>query len=294
MLRVKLQTSWHFRTIGLGTINYRAASKRLAREAESTGLFKSCIGYNENYLKDFSPEFWNDHKKVLKARTPGFGWYIWKPEFIRVSLANIPPGHGLMYCDAGNYISTTSSDLELLSTYLNLATEHNIVASNSQDFIEERYSSADLMNLLSLDAKSRKTNQYMAGFLLIVNSKEGRKFANSWAAIACAENHKYLLPENHSTQISGFDTHRHDQAILSCLLKSYSKPPVVIGNKIDDGCIRAVRHRFGHRFKNPNFTALVFYKTLAFFSKSKLALEHRIIKNSLYLRPTNHRNYREI
>ena len=65
-----------------------------------------------------------------------------------------------MYCDAGNYISTTNSDLDLLSTYLNLASEHNIVASNSQDFIEERYSSADLMNLLSLDAKSRKTNQY--------------------------------------------------------------------------------------------------------------------------------------
>jgi len=292
MLQFELKTNWHFRTIGLGTVNYRAASKRLAKEAKSTGIFKTSIGYNEKILKDFSPKFWNDHKTILKARTPGFGWYVWKPEFIKICLANIPQGHGLMYCDAGNYISTKKSDLELLSTYFNLASEQNIVASNDQNFVEEQYSSADLMNLLLLDSKDRKSNQFMAGFLLITNTPEGINFANSWSTLACINDHNYLIPESNVSDIKGFDTHRHDQAILSCLLKRNSKISVKIGDKINDGCIRAVRHRFGYRFKNPNFVSMVFYKTIAIISRFRLAVERRIFKNALYLRPNSHLTYK--
>jgi len=291
MNQVKLKTNWHFRTIGLGTINYRAASKRLASEAEATGLFQTAVGCDEKFLREFSVEFWRDHKSVLKARVPGFGWYVWKPEFIRLSLENIPVGHGLMYCDAGNYISQEKLSLELLSTYLNLASEQNIIASNNQNFIEEQYSSADLMNFLSLGVKERKSNQFMAGFLLITNTLEGRTFINNWSSLACVNNHNYLIPESNLSTIKGFDTHRHDQAILSCLLKSISKQSVNIGDKFNDGCVRAVRHRFGYRYKNPNYASKVFYKTISLFSRFKLALERRIFRNALHQRPNPHLNY---
>lgn len=288
MVDFKLKTTWHFRTIGLGTINYRAASKRLAREALSTGLFQTSNGYSEKDLKHMSPQFWSDHKNVLKARIHGFGWYLWKPELIRTSLNQIPLGHGLMYCDAGNYISLEKSDLALLSNYLNLATKHNILASNDQDFIEEHYSSQELMDLLSLTNEQRKSNQFMAGFILIVNSPEGRTFANSWSSIACANDHNYLLPKLSFSPMKEFVNNQHDQAIFSCLLKNQNKPSIKIGDKFNPGCVRALRHRYGFKYDNPSLISVNLYKSIAIISRIKLALERRIFKNSFSLRPTQH------
>lgn len=288
MVDFKLKTTWHFRTIGLGTINYRAASKRLAGEALSTGLFQTSNGYSEKDLKHMSPQFWSDHKNVLKARIHGFGWYLWKPELIRTCLNQIPLGHGLMYCDAGNYISLEKSNLALLSNYLNLATKHNILASNDQDFIEEHYSSQELMDLLSLTNEQRKSNQFMAGFMLIVNSPEGRTFANSWSSIACANDHNYLLQKLSFSPIKEFVYNQHDQAIFSCLLKNQNKPSIKIGDKFNLGCVRALRHRYGFKYDNPSLISVSFYKSIAIISRIKLALERRIFKNSSSLRPTQH------
>jgi hypothetical protein len=111
--------------------------------------------------------------------------------------------------------------------------------------------------------------------------------------LACINNHNYLIPESNSTFVKGFDTHRHDQAILSCLLKSLSKQSVIIGDKFNNGCIRAVRHRFGYRFKNPNSILKGYYKIISLFSRYKLALERRIFNKALHQRPKPHMNYTE-
>ena len=133
----------------------------------------------------------------------------------------------------------------------------------------------------------------MAGFLLVTNTIEGRTFINEWRSLACMNNHNYLIPESNATFVKGFDTHRHDQAILSCLLKNFSKQSVKIGDKFSDGCIRAVRHRFGYRYKDPNPIVKVFFKTISMLSRYRLALERRIFSNALYQRPKPHVNYTE-
>lgn len=275
MFDKSLRIVWHFRTIGLGSINYRFASKRLAKEVSNIGLFSTSIGYDEKFLKKFSPEFWSDHKNILKARNPGYGWWVWKPEFIRMCLERIPDGHGLMYSDAGNYIGTTQRDSENISAYLNFASEHNVVGSNSQDFVEKDWSSPDLMNLLNLNDSARNSNQFLGGFLLITNSLEGRDFISKWANLVCIENHRFLIPgpdsDNSSHQRS------HDQSVLSCLLKQASKPSVYVGDKSNLGSIRAVRHRYGFSFHNASKTSVVIFKTIYIFSRIRLALQRRLL-----------------
>lgn len=274
MLVKTLNNVWHFRTIGLGTINYRAASKRLAKEVSGMGLFATSIGYDEKFLLKTSPDFWDAHKKMLKARNPGFGWWVWKPEFIRMCLSRIPEGHGLMYSDAGNYIGTASSDSENLSAYLNFAIKNNIVGSNSQDFIEKNWSSPDLMNLLNLDSAARNSNQFLGGFLLVTNTSQGREFVSKWANLVCKENHRFLMPgpdSDHSSNVGS-----HDQSILSCLLKQASKPSVFIGDKKKLGTIRAIRHRYAFPVHDANKISVVIFKTVFFLSRTRLALERRI------------------
>jgi len=285
-----LSNVWHFRTIGLGTINYRVASKRLAKEVSSLRLFATSKGYDEKYLRKFSPDFWKAHKNMLKARNPGFGWWVWKPEFIRMCMERIPEGHGVMYSDAGNYIGTTPSDSENISVYLNLASKHNVIGSNSQDFLEKDWSSPDLMNLLKLDASARNSNQFLGGFLLVTNTSEGRDFVSKWANLVCIENHKFLMSSLNSKYSSINSS--YDQSILSCLLKKASKPSVYIGDKIKLGSIRAVRHRFGFPFHDANKSSVVIFKTIFFLSRIRLALERRIFpglnNRKLYLKYCSH------
>jgi len=273
-----LSNVWHFRTIGLGTINYRLASKRLAKEVSSMRLFSTSIGYDEKFLMKYSPDFWNAHKRMLKARNPGFGWWVWKPEFVRICLESIPVGHGLMYSDVGNYIGTTPSDSENISAYLNFASKHNIVGSNSQGFIEKDWSSPDLMNLLNLDFLARNSNQFLGGFLLITNTLEGRELVSKWVNLACKENHRFLMPSpnsDHSLYVGSYD-----QSILSCLLKQASKPSVFIGDKNKLGTIRAIRHRFAFPFYDAGKTSVVIFKTIFFLSRIRLALERKIFSRS--------------
>jgi hypothetical protein len=193
MNQLNLKSSWHFRTIGLGTINYRAGARRLAKEALSTGLFETSVGFDEKHLKQNSELFWGNHKQILKSRTHGFGFYVWKPEFIKLALAGIPENHGLMYCDAGNLISRKFDDIRVLGSYLNLASESNIVGSNSQNFIERDWSPRELMDHLNLSEINRDSPQFLGGFLLITNTPEGRQFVEQWSDLACQENHNEIV-----------------------------------------------------------------------------------------------------
>jgi len=283
-----LQTSWHFRTIGLGTANYRAASRRLANEANSLGIFSSSSGYDEKFLKEMAPAFWNDHKEILKARFPGFGWWVWKPEFVKKSLERIPEGHGLLYCDSGNFINPNQQDVSTLASYMNLASLHGVVASNSQSFIEEDWSETTLMDLLEIPLYARKESQFMAGFILITNSKAGKQFVEHWSKLSCIDDHRYLIPIKPVSNVPTFYRTSYDQSIFSCLMKHYSLPSVFIGDKSTPGCVRAVRHRFGYKFNESKTPRFVFFKILSILSRVKLFLERRIFPVSLNTRPRNH------
>lgn len=283
-----LTGKWHFRTIGMGTINYRAAAKRLAKEVFTTGLFDSSIGHDENFLKKELPDFWINHKRVLKARIHGFGWWVWKPEYIRMSLSKIPSGDGLLYLDAGSFISPDPIDLKLLIEYLNMAMRESIVGSNSQDFLEEDYTSAEILDRLELSNRDRKSNQFYGGFLMLRNNSKANDLVNEWSELICKDNHAFLLPKRSSNDPKEFIHHAHDQAILSCLLKKYSAKSVKIGDKNSNGCIRLVRHKFGHKYLKPSLTSRYFYQAINFISRIKLAIERRFFKNFLSIPSINH------
>lgn len=282
--------SWHFRSIGLGTFNYRMASKRIAREADSLNLFKTSIGFNDKYLQENLTTFWVDHQKILKARFPGFGWYIWKPFFIYNLLVSLPLGDGLIYCDAGNIFDTRPESILSIKTYMKLTTEQGIVGSNSQIFVEENYSSKSLLDYLDIDLEDRKTPQFLGGFLMLINRPDVVDIVKKWCDLACQDDHNFLIPRNIDYEIDEFDSHKHDQAILSSLLKKYKKPSVIIGDKFNPGCIRAVRHRYGYKFEEKNPIIKIFYKSIYLFSKYKLATQRRIFKTYEVTRPPFHLN----
>jgi hypothetical protein len=280
--------NWHFRTLGMGTINYRKSASRLASEVMSSGLFTSSIGWSEEYLQENSPKFWKNHAAILKARVPGFGWWIWKPEFMRLSLNEIPEGDGLFYLDAGSFVDTAEQGLSQLNSYLDLGEAHSVLAAHGQEFKERNYSSSKLMNHLALSSAQQDSSQHYAGCLFVRNNRQGREFIDEWSHLACANQHEFLYPKERASEDKDLVHHMYDQAILSCLIKSHNFPSIEIGDKGKDGAIRVLRHRFAFGIYERKSSTLIFYRLVSILSRIRLAIEHRIFRKSLKLRPLDH------
>ena len=272
----------------MGTVNYRKSASRLASEVMSSSLFISSMGRCEKYLQENSPKFWNNHAEILKARVPGFGWWIWKPEYIRLCLSEIPEGDGLFYLDSGSFVDATEEGVSQLKSYLDLAEVHSVLAAHGQEFRERDYSSSALMNLLELSPAQRHSPQHYAGCLFVRNNKQGRDFIDEWSYLACANQHEYLYPSARMPEDEVLIHHMYDQAILSCLVKSHRIPSIEIGDKGKKGAIRVLRHRFAYSVYEERSWFIYYYKMVSISSKIRLAIEHRLFRKSLTLRPLNH------
>jgi len=283
-----LVDKWHFRTIGMGTINYRAASKRLAKEVFDTGLFSTSIGFTESFFKTKKSNFWENHKSDLKAYIPGFGWWIWKPEFIKICLKSIPEGDGLMYLDSGSFVGNNEKDLIQIVEDLNLASIEEIIGSNTQEFIEKQYCSNEILNEFKLSPIDQESNQFYGGFLLLKNTSKSYNIINEWSQYICKENHKYLIPKIKPSQENGLIHHMYDQAILSCILKKNKVKSIYIGDKSHAGSIRMIRHRFGYsKFENKKIPKIT-YQMIEFGSRLRLAILRRILIHKIISGPKKH------
>jgi len=274
----------------MGFINYRASASRLAAEVDDTGLFSTSVAWDENDLRRMSPQFWNDHQDVLKARTPGFGWWVWKPYFLMHSLLSIPEGEGLLYLDAGCIINSDVDSVKTISDFMKLTEAQKVSGSNSDYFSEDLYTCNDLLDYMQISSSQRTTSQFCAAILFVVNDYEGREFIEEWCKMVCMDDHRWLLPNRFETENPpNFIHHMYDQATLSCLLKSKSKISVHTGNKTTPGAIRLARHRFAYSIDEKSFPKITYYKFLQKLSRISLAVQHRVYRSSLTIRPQSHK-----
>jgi hypothetical protein len=267
----------------MGSVNYRIASRRLAHEFESTKLTLSSEGYDEKFLKEESPEFWQSHRKMLKPYIPGFGYWVWKAEFIRKTLNQIPENETLLYLDAGSFVDTRSETRNGLVQTLQEISSSSFGGSNAQDFREKDFCSSDLLNLLGIDSNGRNSNQFFGGFIFLKNNEQGREIVSQWATLICQDNHRFLVPTEYELpNDKNFVHHAYDQAIISCLFKKFQATNVLVGDRSTSGCIRLLRHRLATRYENPNILLANLFQAIGFLSRIKNGIIRRyILRNRL-------------
>lgn len=281
--------NWHFRTLGMGSVNYRSAARRLAQEASRTGLFETSVGFNERDFRIENSDFWKDHKSVMHSRVPGFGWWSWKPYFILNSLLSIPEGDGLLYLDAGSVIKSDEESVLKIREYMDLISASSIMGSNTDFFPEEKYTSRDLLDYLRLTNQQRSESQYCAAIAFIVNDSKGRAFVREWCYLVCVDDHKWLIPLETNVAIhKDFKHHMYDQSSFSCLMKTYFGLSVDTGNKDVDGAIRLARHRYGFGLQESRPHIKFFFQFLHLANRVNLAIQRRLFKGSLVRRPNSH------
>ena len=212
----------HLTYFGDNSFNY--GKKRLKTQAENFGIFKSIQEFGENDLND---NFWNKHASKMMTRrlsqpSKFYGYYAIKPHFVSKALENIPENDVLLFLDAGCELNNRGK--KRMIEYYEEANQ-----SNGLFFYinhpEIRWTKMDTYRkIMGDDDNHFMTSQIIGGIYFVKNNSFMREFVNTWKNLCIENNGNYLDDspsklKNHSI----FTENRHDQSILSLLLKKSSE-----------------------------------------------------------------------
>lgn len=220
-------------TYGSGKFKY--SSKRVSKEAESLGFFSKVFVFSESDLPisiKSSPLFYNNK---------GGGFWLWKPYIIDKVLNEIEEGDIVVYSDAGNELFNSDKWSEyfiLLKNYDSIFFQYKENFNYGWNKFNSEYNDSPKLKfwtksstvnhfreLFSSDNDWLEKNKIWAGLIFIKKTKHTQDLIKEWLTnmlffphIVCD-----LFEYEKINQIEGFSQHRHDQSILSILIRFYYK-----------------------------------------------------------------------
>ena len=207
-----------------GDKNYSIGKNRIRKQAENFGIFKSIQEFSED---DLTGEFWEDHAKKMMMPREGmpdrfYGYYACKPYFVGKALRNIPEGEVLLYVDSGCELN--KNGMKMMEQYYNECLENNAVFF-SLNLPEIQWTKMDTYrHIVGPDDSHMVTRQIISGIFLMKHNPLMIEIADKWKELCIEEGGRFLDDspsklENHHI----FNEHRHDQSILSLMMKIYSQ-----------------------------------------------------------------------
>ncbi len=206
---------------------FRDAQILNTKTALSKGGFENVFECNPDLI---DRKFLKKYSQIFSSPT-GYGYWLWKPYFIKKYLSKISNGEILIYADSGSYFIRSAKPLaELTNVY-----KQDIIPF-SLPYMEESWTKRDAFVLMGCDNLNfRKELQRLGGFIVIKKSKFSIRFVDEYF--------KYCLNKNILTDIENlsqrknyktFVEHRHDQSVFSLLSKKYKlqafRDPSQFGN----------------------------------------------------------------
>ena len=178
---------------------------------------------DEHYIygpDDIDSEFKEKNKDILN-RPRGNGYWLWKSYFIyKTFREKLNEGDYLIYTDAG--ILFMNSTYQLIDF---LKKQKKEMWFYRLDIKERRYTKRDAFVLMDADTPFySETYQYMAGIQVYKKSKYTEKFLEK---LIYFSQDKRIITDDRNTQglqnYPGFKDNRHDQTVLSLLIKKFGE-----------------------------------------------------------------------
>lgn len=191
----------------------------------------------------------------------GFGYFWWKPFIIRKALEATMPDGVVFYSDCGRYdggFRLGRGVGQLLSAYRKTGFAGVEVPQFGASRMWTRKECFD--GLDGVGGDSGEMPQIQATFSLWINNPETLAFVRKWE-LACRVPSYICDPTGDELlqQHSQFIAHRHDQSILSILVRKYRFPFIQLANRIDLPILRLLRrsHVANVEMKKVEFVARV-------------------------------------
>lgn len=215
---------WLFVTFGGGMYRWRRAAQRIAREVSPASPSLETLVATERSLPT---SFRTEHADILRSGR-GYGYWIWKPYLLLRALDQSRP-RGVVYLDAGSTVNLSTP--EARKRWADYVEHAEDVGGTffQMDLTEEAWTKPELLEHLALDEPDRRSGQIMGGHLFLHNRRDARELLQQWYAMCCLRAYCFLDDSRWDPELAPgpFVEHRHDQSILSCLIKANGQPGAI-------------------------------------------------------------------
>jgi hypothetical protein len=197
---------------------YMPSAKFQLETALKKGKVDEILCYN---LADIDEEFKNKNKDILDFGTGRrHGCYLWKPYFVNKALLSIEYGDFLIYMDAaGGYYR---SGVHNIVSYM-VKNNINMIGSRRYKYLEKHWTKRDAFVYMDCDEKKYINQcQCWAGFFILRKTEETINIMSEW--LKYAQDYRIITDADNvcgMDNYEGFVENRHDQSILSILMKKY-------------------------------------------------------------------------
>lgn len=208
-----------FLAFGGPTQGFYDAIDRIKKEAEDINVFDKILTYTDKDLKK-DEEFWKIHGDRSNNNKRGYGYWAWKPYLIKKELDKLDDNDILFYVDVGCTINKDGRKrlLEYIDM-LKTSKETGIIGFHLLH-TEKKYTKKLLLREFGFENNKDvlDSGQFISTLVPIIKNKHSMNIVNEW--------YKYnsnfdLVNDVTENEYPEFIEHRHDQSILSLLLKKY-------------------------------------------------------------------------
>ena len=198
--------------------NWKGARKRIMRTKQNSIFLGGIHIFDEDWLISNNPDF-QQHLNFLKNHKKGAGLWIWKPYLVKTFFDLFPNVNQIVYLDAGCELNLNSLSLKRLQFYLDSAKETGGVFFQLSQ-LESRYTSPELLALHKSEI-TRTSGQIMATCFVLQRKNQTLNLLAEWIQLSTYDDYHYLIGAKGESFTLGKTAieHRHDQSILSLLVK---------------------------------------------------------------------------
>lgn len=172
-------------------------------------------------IADMDDAFQKKNKKILEAGGERRkGCYLWKPYFVDKALENLGEGDFLIYMDsAGGCYRSSVAPLIACMAQKNI----DMVGSRRYRYLEKHWTKRDAFVYMDCD-KKEYTDQYQcwAGMFVLRKTPGTQDIVKEW--LEYAQDYRIITDAPNTCGLDnyeGFEENRHDQSILSLLMKKH-------------------------------------------------------------------------
>jgi hypothetical protein len=194
---------------------------RINKEAEKFGLFHRIKTYNQVDL--MKSELWEKHSNFITTSKKGYGYYIWKPYFVKHTLGRMNDNDILVWVDAGCTIHPAGKHRFLQYMDMVRRSMFGIIAFELNDthLVEKTWTKMDTVEHFKMyHPRILETKQIMATVFMIRKCEQSMKLVDEWYQ---STDHLFLYNDDPSKVPNdpSFKEHRSDQSVFSLLVKKY-------------------------------------------------------------------------
>lgn len=243
--------------------------RRFIFEAEQSQFFDHVVVYTE---KDLDILFWNRHKDFIANNKRGYGYWVWKPYIVNKTLKSLNPDDILVYLDIGCVINYTGR--ESFERYISLINKSELgCVCFYNGYIEKDWDKGDVLDFFGVrdNHDILESEQIMSGIFLLRNWEKTRRLIQAWEDIDSNNYHLIDDTPSKSPDLEGFRENRHDQSILSLLIKTAGGAICLPDTEVEvDMPYRRLGLRTYRRFKQNPFLAIRDRDGIIYKKQSKL------------------------